>query len=417
MRLSEKLGALCAGAAILPLLVALVVLSQLSSHARRQADETLQRDARAAVAITDKRLSELRSAAQRLADDIANRALVSPDGAKGSPAASPQARIQDMLPRALQEYGLDFIIVADAQGHIIARHNDLPASAETLITGDGRNALAAAVLANGQPVAAAAVEGGARLKALGLDLRAQVKLANTATLNEALMVEAAAPIQGGGRAVGLALIGQMVNNDSKPRPGATALQTPLVAEIRQTLYRNAEEDAGALVAYQNAVIASSVTGAAGNDTASALMGTPCDATKGEGLIEQSNESYAVAWQPLKALDGTDVGGVGVARNTRTLAGVTAAARTALLLIAAIAVALAGAGGFFYGRGLGLRLEGLHDAVTRWSVGELSAPAKDREPIMPRLGGFTARDEISRLAASLEQMRESFRQAIDRMRRR
>ena len=418
MRLSEKLGALCAAAAILPLLVAaLVVLSQLSTHARRQADETLQRDARAAAAIADKRLSELRSAAQRLADDIANRALVSADGAKSNSAVTPQARIQDMLSRALQEYGLDFVIIADAQGHVIARHNDLPTPAETLTAGDDRNALAAAVLANGQPVAAAAVENGARLKALGLDLRARVSLANGATLDEALMVEAAAPIQGGGRAVGLALIGQMINNDSKPRPGVTALQTPLVAEIRQTLYRSAEGDGGALVAHQNVVIASSVPSAAGNDTASVLLGMPCDATKSEATIEQSNESYVVAWQPMKALDGAEVGGVGVARDARALAGATGAARAALLLIAAIAVALAGAGGFFYGRGLGLRLEALNDAVTRWSVGELSAPAKGREPILPRLGGFAARDEISRLAAGLEQMRESFRQAIDRMRRR
>jgi len=80
--------------------------------------------------------------------------------------------------------------------------------------------------------------------------------------------------------------------------------------------------------------------------------------------------------------------------------------------------LACAGGYFYGGALGLRLEGLNEAVTRWSVGELSIPAKDRDPMMMRwVAGFSLRDEISRLAASLEQMRESFRQAIDRMRRR
>ncbi|HEY9231508.1 MAG TPA: hypothetical protein VIS78_05160, partial [Blastocatellia bacterium] len=113
MRLSEKLGALCAGAAILPLLVAaLVVLSQLSAHARRQAEENFQREAQAAAAIADKRLSELRSAAQRLADDIANRALAGNDNTRGSHPATPQARIQDMLSRALQDDGLDFVIVA-----------------------------------------------------------------------------------------------------------------------------------------------------------------------------------------------------------------------------------------------------------------------------------------------------------------
>jgi HAMP domain-containing protein len=420
MRLSEKLGALCAGAAILPLLVAsLVVLSQLSSHARRQANENLQRDARAATIIYDKRLSELRWAAQRLADDIVNRAFVRSDSAANTSATMTLPRLQDMLQRALQEYGLDFAIVADTQGTIIARHNDRPALAERLTTGENKNALAERALSGGgQALSAAAIERGTRLQALGLDLRAQVKLINGATVDEALMIEAAAPIQGGGRAVGIALIGQMINNDSKPRPGATTLQTPLVAEIRQTFYRNTEEDAGAVVACQNAIIASSVAGATGSETASALMGALCDATKSDEVIEQGNESYAIAWQPIKAVDGEDVGRLGVSRNARALAGATSTVRTTLLLIAAIAVLLAGAGGFLYGRALGLRLEGLNEAVTRWSVGELSAPAKDRDPMMMRwLAGFTSRDEISRLAANLEQMRESFRQAIDRMRRR
>jgi methyl-accepting chemotaxis protein len=192
---------------------------------------------------------------------------------------------------------------------------------------------------------------------------------------------------------------------------------PLVAEIRQTLYRNTEEDAGAVVAYQNGIIASSIAGATGSETAAALMGTLGDATKSEEVIEQGNESYAIAWQPIKAVDGEDVGRLGVARNARGLAGAAPAVRTTLLLIAAIAVLLAGAGGFFYGRALGLRLEGLNEAVSRWSVGELSVLAKDRDPMMRWLAGFSLRDEISRLAASLEQMRESFRQAIDRRRRR
>lgn len=423
MRLSEKLGALCAGAAILPLLVALlVILSQLSSHARLAASDSLQREARAAAAIYDKRLGELRSAARQLGDDIVNRAFVKSDSAPGPGGAGATMtlpRLQDMLQRALQEYGLDFAIVADTQGTIIARHNDRPAPAEALTTGDNKNALAERALSGGgQVLGAAAVERGTRLQTLGLDLRAQVKLAGGATIDDALMLEAAAPIQGGGRLAGIVLIGQMVNNDSKPRPGANALQTPLVAEIRQTLYRQTEEDAGAVVAYQNAIIASSVTGPAHGETAAGLMGTRCDASAGEEVIEQSDGRYGVAWQAMKAVDGTDVGRLGAARNVRAFDGATAAVRTALLLIAGVALLIAGAGGFFYGRALGARLEGLNEAVARWSVGELSAPAKDRDPIMTGwLAALASRDEIGRLAASLEQMRESFRQAIDRMRRR
>jgi len=415
MRLSEKLGALCAGAAILPLLVAaLVVLSQLSAHARRQAEENLQREAQAAAAIADKRLVELRSAAQRLADDIANRALAAGDNARGNQPTTPQARIQDMLSRALQDDGLDFVIVADTQGRVIARHNDLPAPSESIASSEYTNHLAADAVNRNNAFAAAAIERDAQLKRLGLDMRAQVKLTNGATLDEALMTEAAAPIQGGGRLVGVVLIGQMVNNDAKPRPGATTLQTPLVAEIRQTLYPQPNEAAGAVVVFQNVIIASSVVGSS-SETGLALMGAPCDAMQSPARIEQSDTSYLVAWQAMKAVDGAEVGRVGVARDVQTLKGATPAARTALLLITLVAAALAGAGGFFYGRTLGARLDGLNEAVTRWGVGELSAPAKDREPVVEGLAKFTARDEINRLAASLEQTRESFRQAIDRLR--
>ncbi len=77
MRLSEKLGAVCATAALVPLFIAsLIVLPQVSSYSRRQAIENLQSDARAAAGLYEKRLVELRGAAQRLADDIFNRALV-----------------------------------------------------------------------------------------------------------------------------------------------------------------------------------------------------------------------------------------------------------------------------------------------------------------------------------------------------
>jgi HAMP domain-containing protein len=416
MRLSVKLAALCAAAAILPLLVALlVVLSQLSAHAHRQASESMQREARAAAAIADKRMSELRSAAQRLADDIANRALTNADSAKGTQAATPQARIQDMLPRALQDYGLDFALVADTQGRVIARHNDVPQPAETIAGSEYTNHLAESAVSRNNAFAAAAVERGAQLKTLGLDLRVQVKMTNGATLDDALMIEAAAPIQGGGRLVGVVLIGQMLNNDWKPRPGATALQSPLVAEIRQTLYHDAQTDAGAVAALQNMVVTSSVTGSSGSEAA--LIGVPCDAGQSEGSLAQSDERYSVAWQPLKSVSGEEVGYVGVARNAQALAGATAAARAALLVIALLALVAAGAGGFFYGRALGLRLDSLNEAVTRWGVGELSSPAKDREPMIGWAAALAARDEINRLAASLEQMRESFRQAIDRLRKR
>ena len=80
MRLSLKLGAMCAASAFIPLvIISLLILSQVSAHSRRQALEQLRSDARVAATLCDKRLIELRASAQSLADEIANRALVSND--------------------------------------------------------------------------------------------------------------------------------------------------------------------------------------------------------------------------------------------------------------------------------------------------------------------------------------------------
>lgn len=417
MRLSEKLGAVCATAALIPFFIAsLIVLPQVSSYSRRQAIENLQSDARAAAGLYEKRLVELRGAAQKLADDIFNRALVGGEQT-GSNTPPAWARLQDMLPRAQNDYGLDFVIVADTQGHVIARHNERPLPGETLLGAEDKNLVAEKVISGGnQPVASAVIERGERLAQLGLDRRAQVQLAGGSTVDEAMMIEAAAPIMSSGRFIGITLIGQMLNNDSRSRPGVSSLQNSLVAEMRQTLYRNTDEDAGALIACGSAIIASSIPVVSGAD--SPLAGAARNLSQGEEILRQADRSYIIAWQPIKALDNTDIGAIGIARSAADLDGQKGAVRATLIVIALIAFALAGAGGFFYGRALAIRLDDLTQAASRWSVGELSTPAKDRDPMMSKwVPSFIARDEVSRLAAQLEQMRESFRQAIERLRKR
>jgi len=421
MRLSEKLGLLCATAALFPLVVAaLVVLPQVSYYSQQKEFESLQSQSRAAAALYEKRLVELRAAAQELADDIFNRALVNAEATTGN-APPAYARLQDMVSRAQTNHGLDFVIIADQQGRIIARHNDKPAPGETLLGAADKNPVADKVINGGnQPVAACVVERGERLVRLGLDHRAQVKLDNGAMVDDALMIEAGAPILNGGRVLGVALIGQMFNNDFKPRPGTTPLHDPLVVEIRQALYRNPDTDAGVLVAYGNAVIASSILpNSQGSQSIEApLAGVVRDAGRGEENLEQGGQGYLVAWQAIKSLDGAEIGALGVARSATLSGQHRRAVRTTLVLVALLALVLAGAGGFFYGRALGVRLDDLNEAARRWSVGELSTSARDRDPMMARwIPSFMARDEVSRLATQLEQMRESFRQAIERLRKR
>lgn len=419
MRLSLKLAALCTAVSLLPILILLlIVLLEVSSHARAQALEQLRSDARAAAALCEKRQIEMRAAAQSLAEEISNRALVSGDSLdRNSPAA--WARLQDMLPRAQTESSLDFVIVSDPLGRVIARHNDRPAAGETLLGEDDKNALAEKVIAGGNlPVASCVVERGARYTRLGLDRIAQVRLSDGSTVDEALMIEAAAPIFSSARFVGVVLIGQMLNTYYKPRPGTDSLQTPLIAEARQVLYRNDEEDAGAVVALGKGIVASSVPPARESATEPALAGAIHDESKTEEVLRIGGREYNVCWKPLKSLDGTTIGAIGIARVASEAEGATGSVRTTVLLIGALALLMGGGAGFLFGQSLGARLDEIARAANRWSLGEMSIPATGSEPFLAKwIPPEFLRDEINLLAEQLDRMRESFRQAIERIRRR
>ncbi len=419
MRLSEKLGALCAATAIVPLIVASFLLFYwVSSYISDNADRQLQRDSRAAAGIHRKRLGEMLSAAQRLADDIANRALVSSDKADRDNIAA-WARLQDMLPGAQNEHSLDFVIVTDPQGRVIARHNDRPAAGETLLGAEDKNLIAEKVISDGallrnSPSAASAVERAAQLDRLGLRNLSRVSTTDGTAVEDALVLEAAAPIFTAKRFIGIVLIGQVLNNYYRPRPGSSVLQMPLVAEVQQTLYATGGRDAGALIALGDTVIASSVpaTGSAGEPP---LKGVTCRPEKAEEALSNGDRSYAVSWQAIKSIQGEQVGALGVAVSNEELRGPISTLRTMLFAITAIACVLTGAGGFIYGRALGARLSVLSEAASRMSLGELSTPVKDPGQEQKSLA-FISRDEISNLADQLDQARESFRLAIDRLRK-
>jgi HAMP domain-containing protein len=422
MRLSEKLSGLCAAATTLPLIaISFLTVNWVSSNLEEAAREQLQRDARAAASLHKKRLDELRSAAQRLGDDIANRALVSSERAERE-SATAWARLQDMLPDAQNELGLDFLIVTDAQGRVIARHNDRPAPGESVLAGEDRNPIAEKVISEGNqlrnsPTAATLVERGMRLEQLGLKNLARVEKDDGSILEEALMLEAGAPIFSARRFVGMVLVGQMLNNYSRARAGALSLQTPLVAEAHLTLYPSAGPDRGAMIALGNTIVASSVPGPE-SSTDSALKGKRCNQAGAEETLTHRDNSYRATWQAIKSLDGVEVGAIGVAASWSALRRPAATLRTMLVIITVLACLAAGLTGFFVGRSLGLRVDALADAAGRMSLGELSAAIKD--PGLPEAGSLLhllVRDEIARLAGNLEQARQSFRQAIDRLRKR
>ncbi|HXG92984.1 MAG TPA: hypothetical protein VNN73_11550 [Blastocatellia bacterium] len=414
-----KLSVLCAVAALIPsIIISMIVLGGLSSRMRAAAIEQIEKDARVAFAIYEKRLVEMNAAAARLATEIENRALASSDS-EGA-AAGARAQLENLVEHAQQDFSLDFITVADAQGKIIAQR---PVVDDSLLRTEDNSPITKKIISTGaQPEASAIVERGDRYTRLGLG--EFMRKAGGSTTDEALMIEAGAPIFISGKPGGAVIIGQMLNIYSNPRPRAgddflSSLQTPLVAEIRQALYSNATDDAGALVSLNNKIIASSIPASSGSTASDpSAVGATRDASASHQVITQGGRSYIVAWQPFKSIDGTAAGAIGVARPASELEGSVGSTRLLLLLIGAIITIAAGAAGFFYGRSLALRVDDLSEAANRWSVGELSAIARDRDPMMSRfIPSFIARDEISGLAERLEQMRESFRQAIERLRKR
>ncbi len=362
----------------------------------------------------------MRSAVSQIADEVATRAVVS--SANPAPDSSAAwARLQDLLPRAQNEYYLDFVVITDPAGRVIARHNDRPAGNETVLGAEYNNPIAQRAVSDGaqlRPVATAAcaVEQGEQLKRLGLDLRVQLR-PDDSTVTEALMIEAAAPVIISGRFIGTVLIGQLLNNYYPARAGATPIQTHLAGEVRHTLFRGEDRGSGALVAFGDRIIASSIP-ASGQSKEPALHGAQHNPSAAEEQVQVEGRDFIIAWQPLVGLDGTRLGDIGVARAEDEALFPVGRLRTVFLGIGLSALLFAGAAGYLVGYNLASRVTTLHDAATRMGHGELSEPVKDPlQPGSPLVPDFIRQDEISRLADEMDQMRDSFRQAIDRMRKR
>lgn len=424
MKLSQKFGALCALAAAIPFMIILMVaLFMLASSANNQTVEQLKKDARVALSVYEKRLDALRAAAQQLAVDVANKALVSSDNPAGD-AQQAWARLQDLLPRAQNDFNLDFVIVADPTGRVIARHNERPSAGETLGDASNKNPIAEKVISDGiqlrnSPLAAAVVESGDRLAKLGLEQLAKVSAPDNpekVKVSDALMIEAGAPIFSNGRFVGMVLLGQMLNNYYAAKTGASDLQTPLIAEAKQTLQLDNDKWQGVVITLNNIIVASSILPASSSTVA--LRGTETTSLQSDELKNEEGRKFGLSLQPIKSLDGSTIGAIGLAKASDEAAGSSSAMIISLLITGLLTTLLAGFAGYILGGNLASRVNTLTETANRMSVGELSATVRDEALIgKQKLPEFLLNDEVNTLANQLEEMRESFRQAIERLRKR
>jgi hypothetical protein len=415
------------------IVISVLIVRQAAGSARSARDQKLESEARAAEAIYEKRLIEMRSAAQGLADEIAAKSLLESGESGHSSSSGPaRARLQDLLQRSKDELSLDFLIVADAGGQVVARHNDTPKPGEALLAPSARNPLAEEVIEAGgrlhiTSLAASVTEQTEFLSRVWLDTAARIKTAPTAG---ALVVESCSPIMASGRFLGIVLAGQMLNNYYKSgRPGSSPLQTPIVTEARLKLYPGIDEGAGAVVALGDTVIASSVLPSPTSEPV--LVGSRHDPAKNLEVIGVEPVQYVVSWRPLKSVDGSQIGAIGAVTSSGVQGAVDLSLVSTLALAAAGTALLVGLAGAFWAGIVSKRLAGLSDAVSRMRVGELSRAVRDSGSL-PRVPGLGPRstnglqtgngsmpaagDEIEELAENLDQMRESFKQAIERLRK-
>jgi hypothetical protein len=222
----------------------------------------------------------------------------------------------------------------------------------------------------------------------------------------------------------------MLNNYYKGgRPGSNPLQTPIVTEARLKLYPGVDQGTGALIALGDTVIASSVLPSPTSEPV--LVGSKHDPAQSLELIGAESAWYIVSWQPIKSVDGSQVGGIGAAALAGVQNGVDLSLITTLALATAATALLVGLAGALWAGIVSKRLAALSDAVNRMRVGELSTAVRDSGSLPTRVAGLGPRptnglqggngsmpagDEIEELAENLDLMRESFKQAIERLRK-
>ena len=441
MGLRLKLAIVCSLAVVIPLLMVSIFISrQVSSRLREKSIQRLQAQGNAALSLYDKRLAQIQSAAETLADEIGGKSLLGTDGSSAAQTQS-RAKLQDLLSGERDRLSLDFLIVGDPGGQVIARQNDSPGPGEAVTAPGKPNPIVDAVLAEGRrldrtPVAACATEQAEFLSRMWLDKAAKVE---GSQVDQALLIEVGAPIISSGQFLGIVFAGQMLNNYYVGRPGSGDLQTPLVTSIRHDLFSDSD-DSGSVIAMGNTIIASSVfRNGAGEPI---LRGSKCDPSRRLETITEPILSYEVCWQPITSLEGGGIAAIGVAVPLDQLTDGSTTVLLVLLVTAMFGAALAAFAGFAFGEMLSSRLKVLTDAVTRMSVGELSTEVEDRpgpsgrNGLLSRLSVIATlrrnpnssgdgresaapngSDEIGILAEHLEQLRASFRMAIERLRRR
>ncbi len=388
-----------------------IVSGTIDGNARRD----IEKDARLADRILRSRQQTLREVAQATAQAVAAENLIdsaaAPTGASsasGNPAqvaqqsqASGQQKLNQLLRQRVESSGVDFLAVLNTKGQVLVRSagsgdssfgdNPLFIKAKNAAESNQPDALLRAL------VAGAVNETPDLLRDFGLG----EQFSRNTVSQVGLTLEGIAPVVSGNRALGYIVAGQLINNapQDENRPLAA-----LTREVKQTLYRDLQDMSVTLVLAKDKKVISASDPRA--------LGVAIQSTLDEGKpTAVSNtllgNTYKTAFAPIKdPSDLTIIGYIGVGVRESYFSQVFNTTLLIIAIVTGVSLVLGIGIAFYLSQLLTKPILQLTEAANRISLGELD------EPIVVTTG-----DEIGELGESLERMRISLKQAIERLRSR
>ena len=250
----------------------------------------------------------------------------------------------------------------------------------------------------------AVIEDANVLKEVGLEGQAAIE-----GVTQGLFLEAAAPVLSGDSVQGIVLLGQLVNND------VAVPEQSIVNEIKGMLYGN-RTDAAVIVALTEDKVHKIVStnlpkdARGGDATGVAVRDSGGTAPTYNEDVEFSTGEFRTSYMPIEGVDRTtgvhNVGLIGVAIKEDWFTALVRKVQFVILIVLLVALAIAITTAVVAAQRLTRPIVELTEAANRISLGELDVPIT-----------VNSDDEIGTLGESLDRMRISLKQAIERLRKR
>lgn len=411
LMIKQKLMIFSAILVFVPLLFSALIIGYIvKSSIDDQSAQSMEKDARIAEQLYKNRELLIVQVVQNSAQSISAQGLFdltqSPSGTSSPDPKSATGKVQEegnkrlaaLLTGAQQAGNVDFIVLTDSKGNIIARQaggqatgsisdNPLIVSLQNAVTASRIYAQSSSIKESVEKLNLLAGE--------EFSKRAEIKAEGRA-ITDGLVIEAAAPItNNNGKLLGIVLAGLLVNNAPQERA--------IIEDIKTKLYPSLPNAAGASITLNDVIVSTNMpipqNGALGKRTS-----VPASDSPKTSLENFSDEAYKSAYVPIKDSSNQVIGRVGVQVKQSWFNAVLN--KVLLIIVLIVLVFILGAIGvaIFAAQKLTKPIIELTEASNNISLGKLDESIQIKSD-----------DEIGQLAEALERMRISLKQALDRLR--